>query len=204
MAHHLIAPDVSTISSNLANRTTWKIESSLPSDHLGIIMDINTKSNFPLEHGKNTFTSYRKANWDKFTQDIELSLQDVKRTDNVHTANKTLIDLKILADKHHIPKGSMKNLSQLLPQHIKDLILEQNILRSKNHLDPKIISPIKEITKIIGENRTNKWNSKLDQIGYNKNKSHLPKWQENILTTKCSDHLQWETIDSTSSESHSL
>jgi len=88
MAHHLNAPNVSTISTNLANHTTWKTESSLLSNLLGIIMDINTKSNFQLKPGNNTFTNYRKANWDKFTQDIELSLQDVKRTDNVHTATK--------------------------------------------------------------------------------------------------------------------
>jgi len=61
-----------------------------------------------------------------------------------------------------------------LPQHIKDLIQERNTLRSKNSLNPNIISLNNEITRIIGEHRTNQWKSKLDQkgldLGHNKNK----------------------------------
>jgi len=83
-----------------------------------------------------------------------MSLQDVKTTESVHKVNKTLTDLILLADKHHIPKGRNKTLSQSLPQHIKDLIQERNTLRSNNYLDPKIISLNKEITRIIGERRT--------------------------------------------------
>jgi len=44
----------------------------------------------------------------------------------------------LLADKHHVPKGRFKNLSQPLPQQIKEKIKERNIIRIANHSDFRI------------------------------------------------------------------
>ena len=68
--------------------------------HIISIVIINTKSNFRLKPSNTTFTNYRKANWDKFTSEIELSLEDVQSPDTVHSANKLFTILILLADKH--------------------------------------------------------------------------------------------------------
>ena len=166
------SPDITSISSNLANLTTWETKVALPSDHLPIIITINTRSNFRLKPNNKTFTNYNKADWDKYTNEIELSLEDIEAPENVHSANKLLTNLILLADKHHIPKGRLKNLHQPLPKHINDRIKERNIRRNINSSDPTIPSLSNEITKLISEHRSAQWKTKLDQIGDHKENSH--------------------------------
>ena len=166
------SPDITSISSNLANMTTWETKTALPSDHLPIIITINTKSNFRLKPNNKSFTNYNKANWDKYTNEIELSLKETEEPENVHSANKLLTNLILLADKQYIPKGRLKNLHQPLPKHINDRIKERNTLRNTNSSDPSIPSLSNEITKLIREHRTTQWKTKLDQIGDHKKNSH--------------------------------
>ena len=63
----LTSPDITSISSNLVKQTTWKTKTSLASDHLPIIININTKTNFRLAPSDKTFSNYRKAKWENFT-----------------------------------------------------------------------------------------------------------------------------------------
>ena len=168
----LTSPDITSISSNLANQTTWKTKTSLSSDHLPIIININTKSNFRLAPSNKTFTNYKKANWNKFTEEIELSIQDAPAPNNVHSANKCLTNLILLADKHHIPKGRIKKLNQPLPNHIKDVLRDRNNLRSTNPTDSRIAPLNKEISKLIENHRADQWRDTLDKIGDHKKNSH--------------------------------
>jgi RNA polymerase subunit RPABC4/transcription elongation factor Spt4 len=168
----LTSPDITTISSNLANQATWETKTSLSSDHLPIIITINTKTNFRLNLSKRTFINYKKANWEKFTEEIENNIQSAPTPENVHHSNKLLTNLILLADKHYIPKGKVKDINHPLPQNIKQKIKERNILREKNPSDPLIIPLSKEITQMIHKNRRSTWESKLDQIGNHKKNSH--------------------------------
>ena len=106
--------DASFISTNYANQTTWETKTALASDHIPIIIKINTKTNFRLKSNNKTFTNYRKANWNEYKEEIEKAITNASTPDNVHEANKFLTNLICLADKHHIPKGRIKNLNQPL------------------------------------------------------------------------------------------
>src|SRR5688572_5747746 len=161
-----------SISSSLANLTTWETKASLSSDHIPIIITINTKSDFRLSPSNKTFKNYRKANWENFTDEIEHSLHEATTPDSVHSANNTLTNLILLADKHHIPKGRLKKLDQPLPQHSKDTIRERNILRNRNPTDSRITPLSNEITKQIGQYRSDQWKAKLEQVGNSKKNSH--------------------------------
>src|SRR6267154_6690230 len=172
ISQQLTSPDITSISSNLVNQTTWKATTALSSDHLPIIITINTKNNFRLAPCNKTFTNYNKTNWSKFTEEIELNLQDVPTPDNVHSANKYLTNLILLADKHHIPKGRIKKLNQPLSEHITDLLNARNILRKNTPFDPHIPFLNKDITKLINIHRTDQWKAKLEQIGDHKKNSH--------------------------------
>src|SRR6267154_1985814 len=106
---------------------------SLSSDHLPIIININIKTNFRLTPSNKTFTNYNKANWNKFTEEIELSLQDtIYGIPTLTIANKYLTNLILVAGKHHIPKGKIKKLNQPLPEHIMDSVKRRNIYRKNN------------------------------------------------------------------------
>ena len=86
--------------------------------------------------------------------------------------NTTLTNLILLADKHHIPQGRLKKLYQPLPQHIKDTIKERNTLRNINLIDSRVTPLSNEITKQIGQYRSDQWKAKLEQIGDCKKNSH--------------------------------
>ena len=117
------SPDITTISSNLSDKANWKLSTTpLRSDHLPIIITIKTKNNFRLLPNIKTFTNFKKAKWDDFTQEIEEALLNTQPPTNVHLANKILTNQILLADKHHIPKGRFKRINQPLPKHINDVI----------------------------------------------------------------------------------
>ena len=167
------SPDITAITSKLLDKTNWQISKTpLRSDHLPIIITIKTKSNFRLLPNIKTFTNYKKAKWDEFTQEIENALQNTPPPTNVHMANTLLTNQILLADKHHIPKGRFKKVNQPLPQHIIDIIKQRNALRNSNHLDPNIKTLNDKITKLISEHKTELWKTKLEQIGTHNKNSH--------------------------------
>ena len=55
------SPDITTISTTLYNRTTWRTIHALNSDYLLIITTINTRTKYKLQQNRHTFTNYRKA-----------------------------------------------------------------------------------------------------------------------------------------------
>jgi hypothetical protein len=179
------SPDITTISSNLSDKTNWKLSTTpLRSDHLPIIITIKTKNNFRLLPNIKTFTNFNKAKWEDFTQEIEEALSHTQKPTNVHLANKILTNQILLADKHHIPKGRFKRVNQPLPKHINDVIKQRNILRKSNPLDPNIQSLNENITKLISDHKTEQWKTKLEQIGTHNKNSHTLWRTINILKNK--------------------
>jgi len=132
------APALTFISSNLVNKASWKTKTALSSDHLHIIIHIDTSRKLNLEQTKQTYKNYRNANWNGFTEDIEIALSTAQNIYDVHKGNKVITDLIISADRRHIKKK----------------IKERNILRISNHCDPRFLRLNKEITDLIGKHRT--------------------------------------------------
>ena len=56
------SPDITSITTNLYNRTHWETLNALNSDHLPILTTINTRTNFRLQQNRQTYTNYNKAN----------------------------------------------------------------------------------------------------------------------------------------------
>ena len=120
------SPDITTIHTDLYTQATWDTLTELSSDHLPILITLNTKTNFRLTQSRSTFTNYNKADWTLFTQEIEEALHDVLPPQNIHTDTKTLTNIILNADKHHIPKGKIRNTEKLLPQEIRDKIQDKH------------------------------------------------------------------------------
>ena len=144
------SPDITTA---ISRHITWKTELA-NSDHQAIIINMNTKSNFRLQQNRRTYTNYRKADWIKFKEEIESSLQDIAPPNNIHLANKTITDLILNADKHHIPKGKIKPNMKLLPEDIRLQIQERNQVRTINRTDPQLPELNRQIDKSIQDHKT--------------------------------------------------
>jgi endonuclease/exonuclease/phosphatase family metal-dependent hydrolase len=168
------SPDITIIPNEMIDNSSWKTDISLKSDHVPIIITINlkTKFKFKLTQNRRSYTNYRKANWTNFTEEIEKSLENIPKPNDVNTANNILTNLILNADKHNIPKGKIKAHNILQPKEIRDKIDERNKLRKINYKDPKIIDLNSEITKMIQDNKAKLWKEKIEQCGDHKINTH--------------------------------
>ena len=156
------SPDITSITTNLYNRTHWETLNALNSDHLPILTTINTRTNFRLQQNRQTYTNYDKANWQNFTTETESSFRNINPPSDTHTANKILTNIILNADKHNIPKGKIHHNCKLLPEDIHTKINTRNNIRKHNPLDPNLAQLNNEITSDIQHHKTALWKSHLD------------------------------------------
>ena len=156
------SPDITSITTNLYNRTHWETLNALNSDHLPILTTINTRTNFRLQQNRQTYTNYNKANWQNFTTETESSFRNINPPSDTHTANKILTNIILNADKHNIPKGKIQHNCKLLPEDIRTKINTRNNIRKHNPLDPNLAQLNNEITSDIQHHKTALWKSHLD------------------------------------------
>ena len=167
------SPDITTISTNLYHQTSWKTIYALNSDHLPIIITLNTKTNYKLQQNRRSYTNYNKADWQKFSEEIEEIILKTNTTEDIHTANRILTNAILTADKHCIPKGRIKNNKILLPENIRTKISERNKMRQSNPHNPNLKSINDEIDKLIQEHKSDIWKEKLDQHWDHKQNSKI-------------------------------
>ena len=167
------SPDITTISSNLYHQTNWKTTFALSSDHLPIIITVNTKSKYKLQQNRKFYTNYNKADWNKFAAEIDEILVKTNQVENVHVANKILTNAILSADKHHIPKGKIKNNNLLLPESIRTMITERDSIRQANPKDTRLKNLNDEIDKSIQAHKSSIWKEKMDQNWDHKQNSKI-------------------------------
>ena len=132
------SPDITTISSSLYNRTTWKTIHALNSDHLPILQTIQTDNKNTIQQNRRSYTNYRKADWDKFTQDTQDAFSALQPPTDIHDANKTFTNILYQAGKKHIPVGKIRNTDKLLPQDIRNKIRQRNWTSKNTPQHPSI------------------------------------------------------------------
>ena len=82
------SPDITTITNTLQRNTDWATMQALSSGHLPILITYKSKTNYKIQQHRRTYTNYKKANWQEFTQEIEQTLANTETPQNAHTANK--------------------------------------------------------------------------------------------------------------------
>ena len=157
------SPDITTISSSLYNRTTWKTIHALNSDHLPILLTIQTDNKNTIQQNRRSYTNYRKADWDKFTQDTEDAFSALQPPTDIHDANKTFTNILYQAGKKHIPVGKIRNTDKLLPQDIRNKIRQRNWTSKNTPQHPSIPELNKEISNFISTNKTEIWREHIEK-----------------------------------------
>ena len=159
------SPDITTISSSLYNRTTWKTIHALNSDHLPILLTIQTDNKNTIQQNRRSYTNYRKADWDKFTQDTEDAFSALQPPTDIHDANKTFTNILYQAGKKHIPVGKIRNTDKLLPQDIRNKIRQRN-RTSKNTPQHPSIPELNKYIQFENAISSNCIYSDLDLVDY--------------------------------------
>jgi hypothetical protein len=179
------SPDITSISGNLHNQASWETLHALHSDHLPILISLQTKFNFRLKPNCNSFTNYLKANWQEFTKFIEDALATAPEPTDSHRANQLLTNTILAADKRFIPKGRRVNKQQILPEPINNLITQRNNLRRKQPQHPLVKELSTKITKEISDHKATLWQNKLKE-----------NWDHRTNT-----HKLWQTLNQLSNKS---
>ena len=151
------SPDISTASNTIYNNITWSTLNALNSDHNPIKISYNTKTKFRLIQHRRSYTNYRKADWQGFTNSIENTLTDTTDITDVHKSNKILTLLLLDADKHYIPKGKIRPNNPLLPENIRAQIKEWDIIKANDPTDNRLEHLNKDISQAIQTHRSGIW-----------------------------------------------
>ena len=178
------SPDISTASNTIYNNITWSTLNTLNSDHNPIKISYNTKTKFRLIQHRRSYTNYRKADWQGFTNSIENALTDTTDVTDVHKSNKILTLLLLDADKHYIPKGKIRPNNPLLPENIRAQIKERDIIKANDPTDNRLEHLNKDISQAIQTHRSGIWKEHLD--------GH---WDHRRNT-----HILWKTINGLSNK----
>ena len=181
------SPDITTVTAELHRRCKWETITALTSDHLPIRTTINTKSNFRIVQHRHTYTNYNKADWSKFTEEIELNLHNIPDPTNVHAANRIITNLIKSADKHCIPKGKIKNQHKLLPEEIRAKIDIRDQMRTDDATDPRLDELNNEITTDIGNHKALLWRNHIEDD-----------WDH-----RTNQHVLWKTMNGLSNKKES-
>ena len=164
------APDVSIASIGLLPTSQWKIETALSSDHLPILITLNTSVK-KIKAPKRTFVNFIKADWENFTKYTEEEFENLDMTDDVCKAEKTFRKIINKAAGKHIPAGRIPKVNgSSIPDEASDLIQERNILRAQNPSDPRINELNDNINRLIAEHKREKWREHVGECNQNSKK----------------------------------
>ena len=169
------SPDLSLATPDLSLRSSWETLHELPSDHLPILIKHTLHRPYATPP-KQTFTNYKRADWDTFTNNIEHALTDfdINTFTDINTATKHLTSIITHNSKQNIPTGAVKQYSPGFNREIKQKLKTRNHLR-KQFPTPDIINHIhalnQEISDDIRTQQANIWKDTLANITYNTNPS---------------------------------
>ena len=164
------APDISMATNNLLPTSNWKIEHALSSDHLPIIISINTSTK-KIKAPKRTFVNFAKADWTKFTEYTEEEFEKSNLTSNVLKSEKIFRNIMNKAAGRHIPAGRIPKINgSNIPQEASELIETRNTIRATNPSDPRIQELNIEINEKIADHKRQKWKENVEECSQNSKK----------------------------------
>ena len=111
------SPDVSLASASLITSTNWQTKTNLGSDHLPILISLQMDVTItPIQH--RTSINLKKANWDRYSREIEDKLSKRRLPTDCQKGEKILRAVILKAASHHIPSGRHRINTEPVPTEI--------------------------------------------------------------------------------------
>ena len=186
------SPDITFCSPSLSLTTTWTTQHTLPSDHLPIIITIETQHKKERSH--NTYKNYKKADWTKFTEETEQHFSTLNSTpiDNIDRHITKFNSIIQNADKNHIPKGNIRHYNPNFTPEIANLIKQRDRLKHNSPFPhtPDTKARIQflddNINTKIKTKKTENWKTLVTTLNHTTNTSKLYKTLKNITNSQTS------------------
>ena len=150
-----ISPDLSINSVRLAANSSWKTHIIHNSDLLPITIDINTE-NSPPPWQRNSFTNFKGADWQSFTEKTEESFTAAPSTSIATTDENVFQKIINTVSKETVPSGYFKNFTPGLSPEICLLTARSDTIRATDPNDPEISQLYYQITSLKKDEATKK------------------------------------------------
>ena len=119
------SPDISLASNDIALLSDWSVSTSLASDHLPILITINSEL-FTIVGPRRTCINFKKANWARYAETCDEYLAEGGETRIVEQAEKTNRKAVNKASGLFIPAGRILHFQPTLPASAKSLADERD------------------------------------------------------------------------------
>ena len=140
------SPDVSLVSASLITSTNWQTKTNLCSDHLPILISLQMDHTInPIPH-RNSF-NLKKANWDRYSKEIEDKLSKRRLPSNCQKGEKILRTIILKAASRHILSGRHRINTEPVPAEILEKMRARDDLRSRDPTSPDLQQMNDEITR---------------------------------------------------------
>ena len=166
------SPDITLASLNLLPYTSWHTHTTLGSDHLPIIVTLVIDLQRTPSDNR-TFTNFKKADWQKFTEDTEIEFSKQETPPDIYKGEKIFREILNKAAKNSIPSGRIKNVYPQVPTEAANKIRERDSLRKTDPTAPDIERLNKEINKEINDYKRDKWRETITNVNRKLDSSKL-------------------------------
>ena len=166
------SPDVSLASASLITSTNWQTKTNLGSDHLPILISLQMDHTInPIPH--RTSFNLKKANWDRYSREIEDKLSKRRLPSNCLKGEKILRTIILKAASRHIPSGRHRINTEPVPAEILEKMRARDDLRSRDPTSPALQQMNDEITRTTNEHRRNTWRQFVETLDHRTDPSKL-------------------------------
>ena len=104
-----------------------------------------------------TSFNLKKANWDRYSKEIEDRLSKRRLPSNCQKGEKILSTIILKAASRHIPSGRHRINTEPVPAEILEKMRARDDLRSRDPTSPALQQMNDEITRTTNEHQRNTW-----------------------------------------------
>ena len=137
--------------------------STLSSDHLPILIRLQMKT-IPKPSLRQTYVNQKKANWDRYRQDVEAALSKRSLPTDCQRDEKILRTILLKAASHHITTGRHRLHEEPVPAEIMDVMTRRDDLRKRDTTSSELPRLNKDIQKRICEHKRKQWRDFVENM----------------------------------------
>ena len=146
------SPDISLASNDVALLSDWSVSTSLASDHLSILITINSELS-TIDGPRRTYINFKKADRARYAEACDKYLAESGETRTVEQAEKTFRKAVNKTSGLFLPAGRIQHFQPTLPASAKSLADERDRKRGLILTDGTLNDLNKQIQKLVVEDK---------------------------------------------------
>ncbi len=162
------SPDLSISSASLGTSTSWQTHTTLSSDHLPIVISLDTHRDSTDPSNRRCYVNLRKANWEKYTEDTDIITSSTlpHLSPDPQQAEKQLREAILTSARRNIPAGRRRNFIRGLPPTAIPLIKERDHIRCQNPRDIRLGELNDQIYSLISTHNRDRWREYVEGLSH--------------------------------------